>query len=128
LISLITIIAINNSALAQEAVYLDQNQKAPFSGILIPEDKLQELRKSVLDVSTQKEINLSLQRSVDLYKQNQTLLETKVNTLSDQNNKLSDSLYSARETSNIEKFGYFVAGALLTGLTSYGIYKAGIAR
>lgn len=126
---ILLIIALNlNSALANDAVYLEQNQKSPYSGILVPEEKLQELRKSIIELTNQKEINLSLQKSVDLYKQNETLLENKVKTLTDQNNKLAETVYSAKDNSNIEKFAYFFAGAILTGLTSYGIYKAGIAR
>lgn len=129
LLILLTIFTvISNSALAEDAVFLEQGQKSPYPGILVPQDTLQELRRSVIELDNEKAINLSLTKSVQLYKDNESLLQTKVNTLTDQNNKLSESLYSAKNTSDLERFAYFAAGAILTGLTSYGIYKAGIAR
>ena len=126
LLTLLITSSLSNNALAEEAYYITKGTPAKFDGILVPEDKLQELRKSVIELQNEQMVTKSLQRSVDLYKANEELYNKKVNTLTEQNNNLAEQLYSARETSTWEKILYFGLGAGLTGLASYGIYKAAV--
>lgn len=128
LIFLIAINLNNNFCYAEDAVYLIKDNPAPFSGILISTDKAQELRKNTLELDIQKQVNLSLTRSIDLYKNNELLYDKKIETLTDYNSKLSEALYKANNGSTVEKIVYFGLGAVLTGFASYGIYKAAVAK
>src|SRR5271167_4452065 len=50
----------------QDAVYLNQNDKSPFSGYLLPADKLVELRNNTLERDSLKGQNDSLNTSLKL--------------------------------------------------------------
>ena len=123
-ILLILLVSVPSSAFADDsAVSLDQNQKAPFSGILITTDQAQTLRKNTLERDDLKLINDSLNNQIKLYQSNETLYEHKSQILYDQNIKLTESLNTSRESGTLEKIGYFALGALATGLVAYGVYR-----
>jgi len=128
LLIFLTAISLNNKALADEVQYLSKDSPAPYTGILIPVEKAQELRKDALDLQITKQINLSLTRSVDLYKANEELYDKKITLLNDYNLKLSEALNKSNNTSTLEKAFYFGLGAVIVGFTSYGIYKAAVAK
>jgi len=107
---------ISNLSFAEEAVLLSKGEAAPYSGALLPVDKLQELRKAYLEKD-------SLSRSIELYKSNELLYTKKVDVLSEQNDRLAKTAYEERNMSTLEKIGYFGLGAILTGLVAYGIYR-----
>lgn len=109
---IVYVLLVNNISFAQESVYLNQKDPAPFSGFLLPEEKVKELR------------NDSLEK--DMYKTEGTLKDTQIKLLSDQNDKLAKTLESTSSLSMWEKIGYFAAGVLLTGLAisgAHAIYK-----
>ena len=109
-----------------DAYYLTEGEKAQFSGMLIPTETVQELRKSVMELQNQQLVSSSLQKSVDLYKANEELYDVKVTTLSKRNDYLAASLYSAKSTSMWVNAAFFGLGALLTGTLSYGIYTSAV--
>ena len=120
------IASLTNNCFADDVTYINKDDKAPYSGFLFTETKTKEIRLQLIDLDTYKSLNSSLTRTVELYKKNEEIDQTKINTLLDQNDKLADSLYSARETSNWEKGLWFFGGAILTGLAFYGasqVYK-----
>lgn len=103
LIFLISQILINNTQLyAQESTFLDKNVPAPFSGYLIPESKVIELR------------NNTLQR--DELKSENTLKDSQIKLLSDQNKSLADTLNSTQNLGFWEKVLLVGGTMIFTGL------------
>ena len=83
-------------------MYLNQNDKAPNAGYLLPESEVIQLRNNTLDMN--------------LYKSENTLKDTQIKLLTDQNINLSNTLQSTSSLSTWEKVGYFAAGVVITGL------------
>ena len=109
---------VNNVAFADDTIVLNKGQSAPFTGLLLTEDKANEVYN---DIKKYKLLNESLEKSVILYKQNEELYDKKVNILLEQNDKLSENLLQARTTSNWEKILWFGLGFLSVGLGIYGV-------
>ena len=105
---LITSIAVNNAS-AQEALVLPKGSQAPFTGLLLPEQKAIEVYN---DLNKYKLLSESYERSIALYKNNEEILDSKTKILLEQNDKLSMQLSKARTASNIEKAVYYALGFL----------------
>ena len=121
---LILILACNTCFAADpDAVALNKNDPAPFSGVLLSNDKANQLKNTSIERDEYKLINDSLTRSVKLYRDNETIYDNKVNVLLQQNDKLAVSLYDARQTTMWEKFGYFFLGVAATTAAVYGVKK-----
>ena len=97
-----------DTSVVQDSVLLNTGDRAPFPGWLAPggEDKLKDYEL----------LTDSLNKSIDLYKANETLYTQKVTILTSQNDNLSKSVYDARNANDIEKFMYFALGVIATGL------------
>jgi len=98
-----------NSASAQDAIVIPKGTQAPFTGLLLPEQKAVEVYN---DLNKYKLLNESYERSIALYKGNEKILDNKTKILLEQNDKLSTELHKARTTSNIEKALYYALGFL----------------
>ncbi len=107
-------LALYSPALADTSVALDQNQKAPFAGVLMDPEAANKVKAGLLERDLYKEITESQTHSIDLLKQNVSYSEDKVNKLLEQNDKLSERLQSAQSTSTFEKVGLFVLGIAAT--------------
>jgi hypothetical protein len=105
---------------AQDSVFLNKNQAAPFPGYLLPAGKVEELQNDVIELNTLKQTNDSLQKSLTLEQQDSALKDQKVNLLLDQNNKLASAAYTERELTVWEKVAYFAGGVIVTGLAVWG--------
>lgn len=128
LISLILISQINSaladlSATSPDAVFLEKGAQTPFSGFLISKDKALDMRNTSIQRDEYKLLNDSLTRSINYYQSNETLKDSKVNTLLDQNDKLAVALNDARSTTTWEKVAYFIGGAIITSAAFYGATK-----
>lgn len=99
--SLISLLIINSTCFAQESIYINKDDKAPFSGYLLPEETVKTLRNNTLER--------------DLYKTEADLRERQVKLLSDQNDRLATTLQSTSSLSTWEKIGFFSLGVLITG-------------
>lgn len=121
LISLISLTLIPVNSLAEDsAILLEKDEKAPFSGVLIKEQLVRELKTKAEDSDRYKLITESLERSIDIYKENETLYTSKVKLLVERNDSLSASLESARDTSDLTKILWFGLGVVASGLAVYG--------
>lgn len=108
----VILLIISNTCFAQDSIFIDKDTKAPFSGYLLPEEKVKELRNNTLER--------------DLYKTESELRERQVKLLSEQNDKLATTLQSTSSLSSWEKIGFFALGILVTGgavKLAHEIYK-----
>jgi len=113
LIKLIFIILlISNISWAQESVYLDKDKPAPFSGYLVPEETIKNLRNDSLDA--------------EMYRKIVPLKDNQIQLLTDQNTKLATTLISTTSMTTLEKVAWFAGGIIVTGLAvkaAHEIYK-----
>lgn len=108
-LSFLIVNLITTSSFAQDATYLNTGDKATFSGYLVPESTVKQLR------------NDSLER--DLYKTESDLKGNQITLLSNQNDNLAKTLQSTTSLSTWEKIGYFLGGVLVTGLAIKGAHE-----
>ena len=118
MILLAFLMTVNNTAYANDAIVLNKGQAAPFTGLLLTEEKANTVYN---DLNRYKLLNESLQTTVGLYEQNEKIQDKKVNTLLEQNDKLAKDLMQARSTSNWEKVLWFGLGFISVGLGIYGV-------
>lgn len=111
---ILSLILIGNVALAQDAVYLGKDEKAPFDGYLSTPKTI----KDLYNVKLEKD---SLQRQLDISQKNNDLSEKKVDKLMTQMDKLAQTAYSSQSLSTWEKIGYIAIGV---GIVSLGAYVA----
>lgn len=112
---LILILLISNITLAEDSVQLGKGQLAPFDGFLLPKEKVIELKNQDLDNQFLKKTNQNLELINQDYEKRLTLY---IN----QNDKLAKRLTES-DTNILEKSGYFLLGAVITGVIGYGVYK-----
>lgn len=113
LISLI-IVVISLNCLAEDAVFLEKDQKSPFSGYLLPEETVKNLRNDSLEKD-------SLKIQLDLTNKNNQLLSQEKQLLLDQNFKLIEAGTKDHNLNTLEKIVYFAAGILTVGLAIKGV-------
>ena len=115
---LVSSMIVNNLAHADEAIVINKGQAAPFTGLLLTEEKANTVYN---DLNKYKLLNESLEKTVVLYKQNEDLYDKKITVLLEQNDKLAENLQQARSTSNWEKVLWFTLGFFSVGLGIYGV-------
>lgn len=118
-ISILLILA-SITAQAQDSVLLNQNSPAPFTGYLLPPEKVQEFQNMSYEINTDKVIIQSYEKTITLYKSNEDLYNKKVQALNDQNDRLAESLGKARGLTDLERALWFVGGVLMV----YGTARA----
>lgn len=105
---------ISNLAFADnQAILLNQGEKAPYTGDLLPIDTVKSLYNDSLEKS-------SLQQQLDLTNQNNTILTQEKTLLQNQNSDLVKAANSEKHISDWEKVGYFVLGVAITALAVKG--------
>jgi hypothetical protein len=115
IIALLLILSIQ-SAISEEAVPLQKGQPAPYTGYEIDQAKVISIRNLGIDNDSKTRINSNLT-------QENALLQQRVTNAQQESAALSKQLAEQRDTSFFSKAGYFIAGALVTGLIGYGVYK-----
>ena len=109
------------NSLAQDVIILDKGETAPFHGYLFPDDKAIQFRKDLIELDGLKKMESSYQKSLDLFNKNETLYNTKVNMLLEQNDKLAVALYKSKDRDAFENRFWFILGMIVTGS---GVYLA----
>lgn len=122
-ILLISLIAVKPILADDKAVNLVKDQPAPYSGVLIPPAKAQEMKEQLIEYDNLKLINESYKRSIELYKSNELSYNDKIDKINTQNDTLAKQLNSSREVSEWTRFGYFMLGVLGTVSAGYVVKK-----
>jgi len=109
---------ISSYSFAQDAVFLNKTQTAPFEGFLLPQTKLQELHNNTLERDAFQKENESLNKSLNLQQSNLGLKDNQIDILLKQNDNLAKTLSTERTLNNWEKVGYFLGGIVTIGLAA----------
>lgn len=112
-----------NPLMANEVVPIEKGQPAPFSGILFPNSKANEVRLKLVEKQYIEKENASLKRSLELSDLALKSSEEKSKLFLEQNDKLAKNLNSEREVGTFTKIMYFVLGAGAVGLGVWGAGK-----
>jgi len=78
------------------------------------QDKAKSVRDRLIDLDVSLKTNESLQKSIDLYKLNETIQQKQLDIVLQQNDKLASALQSERTLNNWERFGCFLLGIAAT--------------
>jgi len=124
MLHLMIFLTISNVSNADQVVQLNQNDKAPFAGLLFDQEKANNVKIGLIERDLYKEIMASQSRSIDLLKENEVYSENKVKMLLDQNDKLSQSLRSSQSMTTWERIGFFALGVLATVGAAYAVRSA----
>ncbi len=95
---------------APSSVVLPKGQPAPFTGILLTNDRANKARVAEEELKQHKLINESLDRSIKLYQERDTIKDGQVNVLLQQNQVLMKD----KGTTDLERFGYIFLGVAAT--------------
>lgn len=109
-----------SSKASNEPTLLNQGQPAPYTGFLLSKETAQKAKDDLIEGQQAKDLNISFQNSIDLYKKNESIYTEKVNILVDQNGKLIKTVHDEQSLNEWTKIGYFIGGVLVTGLSVYG--------
>ena len=112
-------IVISNSP---DAIYLTKDQKAPYNGYLLPEDKLVELRNNTLERDTLKTENASLNTSLKLQDDIISKKDAQLTLYSDANDRLAKTAYNEQSLNTWEKLAFIGLGILITGAAISGVH------
>ena len=111
------------NAFAEESIMIKKDERAPFEGVLFPLDQANKMRYKLIECDISIKLNESYERTVKLYKQNETYQENKVTLLLKQNDELAKALTESKTTSDLQKILWFSLGVVATGLAVYGTSK-----
>lgn len=102
-----------------EVVFIQKDTEAPFTGYLFTPNNASKIKAELIQLDYYKQLELSYEKSIDLYKKNEDIYNFKVNTLLEQNDKLADALYKSKDRDTWENRFWFVAGIFVTGSAVY---------
>jgi hypothetical protein len=132
LITAITIVlcvfTLQVNASDEDAVLLNKDEPAPYSGVLMPVSKVQTLRKMAFDLEIANMKILSYEKSTELFKQNEGIKDESIKLLQEQNLKLGKTVAQRQGLKEFELLfaagtGIFVTGNVPVGL---GVMGAGV--
>lgn len=112
----------SNISYGDEVVLLEKGATAPFKGLLFSPKKSEDVYNEMESLN---EKTKSLERIIALYKENEFLYDRKVNTLLDQNMKLSDTLLKTENSTDLQKVLWFGLGAIAVSLGMYAAKTTG---
>lgn len=107
------ILSLSSSSFAQDAVLLNTSDPAPFSGFLLPKDKLQDLKNQI-------DLIPSYKKTIDFQTNIITLQQDKFKTSIEQNVDLTKALNSSKSSSDFDHILWFSLGVLASILSFYG--------
>lgn len=111
MISLILSISSNAD---ENSIYIQKDERAPFSGILTNVERSKIVAVHLIERDAYKSLSESYQKTNELLKNNIDLQEKKVNILLEQNDRLFQELKNSENTSDLEKLLIFGLGVITT--------------
>lgn len=111
---LIVTMILSQNVKADTSQVITKGSPAPYNGLILDEEKANKVHGQLLERDLYQELSDSQQKTINLYKSNQTLEDTQIKTLTDQNDKLSEAVKSAQGMSEFEKIGLFALGVVAT--------------
>ena len=112
------------NSFAADAVLLMEGDRAPFTGLLMTQDKANEVKVQLLERDTYKLLNISYESSLSLMNSNIKLKDEQLDLAINQNTKLSQQLREQKDFNSWERFAWFALGVLGTSIAVYGVQKA----
>jgi hypothetical protein len=107
----------SRAVLADDPVYLPKSTPAPYSGYLVPEKTVTDMRNISLQLASEKTVN-------GLLLDEQAVMSQRINNAKTENDALAKELVSERDHSIFAKVGFFVLGAGVATLIAYGTIQA----
>lgn len=111
-------------AFGQDVKVLSKGTPAPFDGVLFSKEMEKSIRQIDLDNAYLKQQNASLNRLNDLSNQENDILSKRYENMALKANQLAEQQVKAENASFWKNALYFVGGALITGVISYGVVKS----
>ena len=116
---IITFIALESSRASDPVVALEQGDKAPFKGFLFSPAREKELRLLDVSLGYYKDLSNSLMIINKAQEDSLNKFEARLEKKDQRIDQLSN-----RDNSFFEKAGYFLLGAVITGVISYGTVQS----
>lgn len=104
----------STSVKAEEAIVLNKGDIAPFAGILMDNNKANNIRLQLTNLDFHKALNSSYEKSIKIYKDNEIYYSNKTNILFKQNNELMDQIRTNASLNKWENMAWFGLGILVT--------------
>lgn len=114
------LLLISNPAFADQAQSIKLGQPAPYDGTIMDKEKSEKIRDQLIERDAFEKQNQSYEKSINLYKTNETLYRGENDMLLHQNIDLTKTLNDQRTTSDWVKVGYFVLGIVITAAAVKG--------
>jgi hypothetical protein len=107
----------SNPCFGDDPLYLPKATPAPYSGYLVPEKTVTDMRNLSLQLNSSTTVNTLLTQEQVVLTQRLTNSQTETTTL-------SKELATERDNSLLSKVGFFVLGAASATLVAYGVSRA----
>jgi hypothetical protein len=120
---IVLLLLLSTPAYADQAITVhtgDVVTKQFDQGTLLDAPKATKIEDQLIDGDTAKKENASFQKSIELYKANESLYQDENTLLLNRNIELSKALNDSRSTSDWLKVGYFILGAAVVSAGVYG--------
>ncbi len=108
------------AAFSNQSVDLSKGTPAPYDGVLLDKERANSVKNELIEKDYLQRSNESLNKSINLYKDNENILNQKSDILLKQNTDLIKNLNESRSVSTWEKVGFFILGVAVTGAAVYG--------
>lgn len=115
----ILILSPNINADILGATLVHQGDKMPYDGVLLTVPKAQQLYLNLQQCDNQKQVNISLLKSLSLMQDNEIIYKSEISELTTQNEKLDTALTKSNANSFWNKAMWLGIGVLSTGLIVY---------
>jgi len=103
------------NSFAADAVKLNKGDKCPFAGTLLSPSASDKVVAALVNCAAVEATNDSYQKSILLYKQNETYYIKETSELKTQNTQLDTALQKANSNSTFVKILWFGLGVIVTG-------------
>lgn len=106
-----------------DVIFLEEAKPAPYSGVLFPVEKANELRKMAIELDTLRVLKESYEKSNKLYEEAIAIQEKKHSLVLEQNTKMAAALNESSQSQDFQKVIWFALGVFATGFAVYGAKK-----